>query len=235
MDSVYAQAVRFSGSSTTNELFQKAVIEQKLNKRIADNIRETDKTISGLESPKELIRWAYEKEKGTVSEPLSFGSKYIVAVLTEVKEKGTAPLEFVKEQVMAKVVKEKKAEQFSKEMNDALAAGATIEAVAAKLKLNVEQAQNINFGSNALPNSGNEPAVTGAISGLKAKSISKPLVGNSGVFVVYVDAVTPAPEQKDFKAQQLSEMSQFQPRVDYEMNEALKENANITEHIVRFY
>jgi hypothetical protein len=65
--------------------------------------------------------------------------------------------------------------------------------------------------------------------------MSKPVKGKEGVFLVYADAVIPAPEQKDLKAQQSMEMSQMAPRVDYEVFDALKENANITEHIVRFF
>jgi peptidyl-prolyl cis-trans isomerase D len=232
---VYAEANKFAGTNTTNELFQKAVVDQKLNKRIADNIKESDRSISGLDNPKTLIRWAYENKKGTVSEPLEFGSKYIVAVLTDVKEKGIAPMEDVKDALAEKVIRQKKADMFSKEFSDAMAGGADINAVASKLKLAVEQAPNVNFNTAAIPGSTNEPAVMGVISTLKAKAMSKPVTGREGVFLVFVDAVTEAPAQKDYKAQQTMEISQMQPRVDYEVFDALKENANITEHIVRFF
>lgn len=235
MHEVFNLATQFAGNNTTNELFQKAVIDQKLNKRIADNIKESDKTIAGLENPKQLIRWAYENEKGTVSVPMDFGTKYIVAVLTDVKEKGIAPIENVKDALTEKVIKEKKAEMFSKEFNDAAVGAATIDAVATKLKLAVEQAQNVNFNTTAIPGSANEPVVVGAVAAMKAKTMSKPLTGREGVFLVYVETVTPATEQKDFKAQQSMEIQQIQPRVDYEVYEALKQSANITEHLVMFY
>jgi peptidyl-prolyl cis-trans isomerase D len=232
---VYSEANKFAGTYNTNELFQKAVAEQKLNKRSPEPIKESDRTIPGLEDPKLLIRWAFEKEKGAVSEPMEFGSKYIVATLVDVKEKGVAKMEEVKDKLTEKVVLEKKAEMFIKEFNDAMAAGATIDAVAAKLKLPIEQAPNVNFNTAAIPGSANEPAVMGVVSTLKAKTMSKPVKGREGVFLVFADAVVPAPEQKDMKAQQTMEMSQLAPRVDYEVFDALKENANITEHIVRFF
>jgi peptidyl-prolyl cis-trans isomerase D len=235
MQDVFTLANQFAGNNTTNELFQKAVIDQKLNKRIADNIKESDKTIAGLENPKTLVRWAYENKKGTVSEPMDFGSKYIVAVITDVKEKGIAPIEDVKEALTEKVIKEKKAEMFTKEMNDAMAGGASIDAVASKLKVPVEQAQNVNFNTTAIPGSANEPVVAGTVSAMKEKTMSKPLAGREGVFLVYVETVTKAAEQKDFKTQQSMEIQQLQPRVDYEVYDALKQTANITEHLVKFY
>jgi len=53
--------------------------------------------------------------------------------------------------------------------------------------------------------------------------------------VVYVDSKTDAPAQKDYKAQQSSQVAQMAQRVDYEVYDALKQNANVTEHLVRFY
>ncbi len=235
MQGIFLQASEFAGKNTTYDLFEKAVVENKLNKRIADNIKESDKNIPGLESARPLVRWAYENKKGTVSEPKEFGNKYIVAVITDVKEKGFADLEQVKEEVTAKVIKEKKAELFANEMKAAMSTGTSIDALAAKLKLGVSNVANINFNSGALQGATNEAAVIGAITVQKVNTLSQPLKGKEGVFVVYVDSLAAAPALPDYKQQQMQAMSQFQPRVDYEVYDALKTNANITEHLFKFY
>ena len=235
LQAIFVKASEFAGKNNTNELFQKAVVDEKMTKRVAENIKENDKTISGVESPRPLIRWAYDNKKGKVSEPMQFGNKYIVADLVDIKEKGIATLESVKDDVKLKVIKEKKAEMFTKELNAAIAAGTQIDALASKLNLNLGQAQNINFNSTAIPGSGNQPSVIGTVSALKAKTISKPIVGKDGVFVVSVESKTDAPAQKDYKTQQTAAIAQLQPRVDYEVYDALKLNANIVEHLVRFY
>ncbi|MDP1744169.1 MAG: SurA N-terminal domain-containing protein [Bacteroidota bacterium] len=235
MQAAFLKASEFAGKNNTDELFQKAVVENKLNKRVVESIKENDKTIAGIESPRPLIRWAYENKKGTVSEPLEFGNKFVVAVLSDIKEKGVAPFDQVKEDLTAKVIKEKKAEMFVSEFNTALGAGTPIDALATKMKLNLEQAKQINFNTTSIPGAGNQPALIGAVSALKAKATSKPLVGKDGVYVVYVEAVTEAPVQKDFKAQQEAALMQLQPRVDYEVYDALKTNANITERLFTFY
>lgn len=235
MQAAFLKASEFAGKNNTDELFQKAVVENKLNKRVVESIKENDKTIAGIESPRPLIRWAYENKKGTVSEPLEFGNKFVVAVLSDIKEKGVAPIDQVKEDLTSKVIKEKKAEMFVSEFNTALGAGTPIDALATKMKLNLEQAKQINFNTTSIPGAGNQPAVTGAVSALKAKATSKPLVGKDGVYVVYVEAVAEAPAQKDYKAQQAAALMQLQPRVDYEVYDALKTNANITERLFTFY
>ena len=75
----------------------------------------------------------------------------------------------------------------------------------------------------------------GAVSALKAKSLSKPITGKEGVVVVFVDTKTDAPAQKDYKSQQTQELTQLGSRVDYEVYDALKKNANVEEHLVKFY
>lgn len=235
LQAVFVKASEFAGKNKTNDLFQKAVVEDKLNKRVVDNIKENDKTIAGVESPRQLIRWAYDNKKGTVSEPLQFGNKYIVAALTDIREKGVATLEQVKDEVKQKAIKEKKAELFANDLNTAMAGGIQIDALATKLNLHVEQASNINFNTNAIPGLGNQPAVIGAVTALKAKTISKPIVGKDGVFIVSVESRNDAAAQKDYKAQQTAAIAQLQPRVDYEVYDALKLNANIVDHLVKFY
>jgi peptidyl-prolyl cis-trans isomerase D len=230
----YRKASEFASKNNTNDLFQAAVISEKLNKRIADNIKEGEKNIAGLENPGELVRWAYDAKKGDVSAPIDFGNKIVVAVLADVREKGIAPLEQVRDQVVAKVIQQKKAEMFSKEFEAALAGGAAIDAVGAKMKLPVETAENVNFNTNAIPGSSSEPKVMGVVSALKAKTMSKPIAGKEGVFLVFVESVTPAAEQKDYKAQQTASQMQIAPRADYEPYEALKEKAEISEHLSRF-
>lgn len=234
MQAIYTQANEFAGNNTTEELFQKAVTDQKLNKRIAENIRENDRNIAGIESPRPLIKWIYENKKGTVSEPQQYGDKYIVALITEVREKGIAPLELVKEEVKTKVIKQKKAEQFVKEFEASLAGNTTVDALATKLSIPLLEAKAINFSTNALPNSSNEPEVIGIITAQKAQTTTKPLIGNDGVYVVNILSKTDAPVQKDYDTQQKSAITEAQARVDYEVYNALKENANIKEHFIKF-
>jgi peptidyl-prolyl cis-trans isomerase D len=231
---LFVQASEFAGKNTTEELFQNAVVADKLNKRIADNIKENDRNIPGIDSPRELIRWVYDNKKGTVSEPKEFGDKFIVAVITEVREKGIAPEEQVKEDLTTKVIKQKKGEQLSKELEAALAGTATIDALATKLNLPLQQAQGVNFSTNALPGSSNEPVVIGLVTAQKAQTMSKPIIGKQGVYVAYVTSRKEAPAQKDYIAQQKGAMVELQGTVDNGVYDALKENANIQEHFVKF-
>jgi peptidyl-prolyl cis-trans isomerase D len=78
----------------------------------AKNIRPNATTVPGLTNADAVVSWAYGAELGEVSTPLLVGTDYIVAVLTEVKERGVPTFENIYDQVKAEVIKEKKAEKF---------------------------------------------------------------------------------------------------------------------------
>src|SRR6202008_5032661 len=68
----YKLASDFSGKNRTAEDFAKGVDAGKMNKRIAENIKENDKNLPGLEGAKDLVRWMYKSKKGEVSPVFEF-------------------------------------------------------------------------------------------------------------------------------------------------------------------
>lgn len=228
------KASEFAGKYNTDEQFAKGLEEQKLVPRIADNIRESDKQIPGLEEPKELIRWVYAANQGDVSPVFQFGNRFVVARLTDVKEKGTAPYEQVKEDVTMKARQEKKAQQFLKEFNDYLAGSKTAQDLAAKMKLTAEQAKELLFNSYSVPGLGKEDAMCGAITALKQNVASPALKGTNAVYVVWVTEKKDKPAGTDVKATRNSTNMALASRVDYEGFEAMKTLADIEDHKARF-
>lgn len=233
MQAYYQKASDFASKNNTSELFNKAVETENMNKRIADNVKEGDRTIPGLEEPRALVRWMYESEKGAVSEPFEFGNKFVVAHLTGIKEKGIAPLEEVKDQATEGAIRAKKAEKFTNELTAAMAGTTNIDEIAKKVNETAVEASDITFSMQMIPGVGNEGAVIGTVAGLKANDLSKPIQGNTGVFVVSVKNVEEATLPKDLKDQKKKSGTNTAMRVDYEVFEALKENANIVDNRAR--
>ncbi|MBN8702443.1 MAG: peptidylprolyl isomerase [Bacteroidetes bacterium] len=231
----YRKANEFGGKYNTPELFEKGIAENKLDKRIADNIKENDKTISGLDSPRELIRWMYEADQGNISSVFELGTKYIVAHLVEVKEKGILPLELVQEQVKQGAIQDKKAEQFIEKFNTVLAQEKSIENIAIKMEEQVLQAENIKFTLNSLPGLGREGKFIGSVASLKPKTISQPIKGKAGVYVLVVDEVKEPAAITDYKGIKNKMIGSVTGRVDYEVFEALKSNVDIVDNRSKFY
>lgn len=234
-DSIFAKANQFAGANTTAALFDSAVVKQGLNKRIADNVKETDRRLPGIEQPRELIRWAYGAKVGEVSKAFNAGEKYVVAKLTEVKEKGVLPMEAVKEQVKAGAIKAKKAEMLFDKATKMGSGATSIEDVAAKLQKTAQIATNVSFASNYNASLGNEQEILGKIFTAKAGTLSKPVKGNSGVFVFVVDAFNEPPALTDAKAARLQLEKAKAQRADYETGNAVKEKMEIVDNRGKYF
>ena len=190
----------FASRNGDQKTFEKTVQEKGFNKRIADNIRPMDFVLPGLGSAREMVNWAYKANKGDVSPVFTMEDKFVVAVLTGVRNAGTAPLDEVRPQVEAEVKKTKKAEQIMEKLKEP----ATLEAAASATNQPVLTAEGIGFASPFIPSIGFEPRVTGAAfnKGWGTAKVSAPIQGNGGVFVVKVNAYVPAAQPATDYAQQ---------------------------------
>lgn len=231
----FSKANEFASRNTNGELFKKAVAEQGLNMRTAENIKPSDKFIAGLESPRALIQWAYNAKQGEVSKPYDLGNRFVIAHLAEVKEKGIASLEQVEELVKGKVRTEKKAKMFTDQLNEAMKSATSIDEIAAKVNNTVKTANNITFASGFVENLGMEPAFVGAVYGAQKEKITGPVKGTQGVSVLLVDNMTEPPATVDFQSTKTQMQQQLQQRASFEVFNALKEKADITDNRARFY
>ena len=232
-DAAYNKANEFASRNTTGEAFDSAIVKQGLNKRIADNIRENDKTIAGLDQPRELIRWAYTANKGDVSKIFTFGDKYVMAHLVDTKEKGILPLEEVKDQVTIEARKIKKAQMLLDKFN--AAGSGNVDAIAQKLNITATDADNVNFANTYIPGIGNEPTMIGVIFATKAGATTKAIKGDNSVAVINVKSFTTPAATTDYSVNLKQLLDQRKSRSEYEIFNSLKEKANIEDNRSRFY
>ncbi len=233
--SVFEKATKFASDNSTMDAFYKSVDAQKLNKLLAPNVQKSAYQLPGLQSAREIVKWAYEAKLGDVSSPFSFGSTYVVATLSGVKEKGTMSVEDAKQQLEMQVRKEKKGEQISAQIAAAMALNTTLEALGTKLNQPVKNSSNVSFGNAYSENLGFEPKVVGTVFNLKEKELSKPVAGEQGVYVVQVQTIAkpqPIADYNQFKQQLLQTI---QPRLQYGYNDALKKAITIEDYRNTFF
>jgi peptidyl-prolyl cis-trans isomerase D len=229
----YGQADDFARGVKSVETFDALVAEKGLDKRLAPNLKANDRTIAGLESPREVIRWAFEAEKGEISKVFEIGNTFVVAILTAVRDDEHTPIEDIREELEAEVRKEKKAEKFIQEF--AAAKATDIQALADQQSLPVEIKENVLFASSAIPGLGREPEVIGTSSVLAPGKLSAPIKGQQGVFVIVVDSRGSAPALENAVMSASSLNANFSGRVDYEVFEALKKKADVKDNRAKFY
>lgn len=228
----YSEAASFAGKYNTSEAFDKGAEELKLSKRILDNIHEGDNYLPGLENSKEFSNWVYKSNKGDVSPVFIFKNKYIVAKLTHIKNKGILPLDEVKEDVIAKVIRDKKAEKILQEFKSQNTSDITT--LANNLKISTQKQDKLVFTAYNVFGIGREDALIGTAYALPVNTLSSPTKGENGVFVVIKTDEKMNNTNNDIPNIQKQNNQMISSRAEYEVYNALKEKANIEDHRGRF-
>lgn len=223
--SVFAKANQFAGEHNTGDLFDKGVEKEKLTKRLADNIRDGEYQVAGLDNPKELVKWAYSATKGDVS-LFNFTDRFIVAKLSSIKNKGTLPLEEVKDEVAFRVKQQKKGELILKEFNEKAANAATLADASKLLGREIVNQETMDFGPGMVDMFGHDNIMVGTAFGSPKGKLVKPFVGETGVYMMVRNGERKEPTS-EFNAQMQELSQQITGRADYEVFNVLKEKANI--------
>ncbi|MFT3949619.1 MAG: peptidylprolyl isomerase [Agriterribacter sp.] len=224
-DAASAAATKFASESRTEKAFDDAVAKNKFNKRIADNVKEMDYQVAGLPASRSFVKWIYESKPGTVSDPISVGDQYVVAVITGEKQAGVQSAATAKLAVEPILRNRKKAEILRQKFGKYTA----IDDAAKNAGQQVQVTDSIRFSDNFKPGFGNELIVIGAAfnKGYEANP-SQPLTGTTGVYVVKVRNIGALPnDAANVEEQRKAALMQMKQTMGYGLMEALKEAAKI--------
>jgi len=232
VNTVYTEASSFAGKNANEKDFEAAA--EKQNKRVAD-LKENDENVPGMDNPKELIRWAYTAKQGDISSVFDVGkNRYVVAHLMQITPAGTIPFEQVKDIVKQKAMMHKKAEKIIADTKSAMQGAGNITALGQKLNNPATKLQRLSFGMYGIPGIGKEDMILGTMVALKPNTVSQPLEGQQGVYIIQVDSMYTNGAQ-DFKIVQQQQQQVQQNRAQYDLYEALKKSAGFVSHFGRFY
>lgn len=242
INKLYNDARTFANDINTLADFDAAVTANNQTKRIA-NLGKNDATIPGIENAREIIRQAYladkpgyilkDKEKSPIFET---GDKFTVAVLTNIQQEGIASLASVTPMIRTELIRKKKGEIISKELESAISGSQSLLSVAQKANAQVLDATDISFSSFQIPGAGIEPKLISEVVTLQENQISKPIIGNQGVYVVVVNSKTVdtvTPEQIEMVKRSLQQ--QNMTKIYYQTLPALIKKAGVTDARYKFY
>ncbi len=219
-----AAATKFSGNSRTLKAFEDNVTKDKLNKRVAENVRDMDYSVAGMPS-RQVVKWIYDNNVGTVSEPFDMKDKYVVFAITNDLPEGVQPASVARTMVEPILRNQKKAAEILKKTGNA----ATLEAISAANGQSVGMADSVKFADPFIKNLGSEPRAIGASfnKNNQAKA-SGPIEGTNGVFWVKVNSIGALPNAMANSEQQRKALeAQLRQYANFSTTDALKKAANI--------
>ncbi|MES2651630.1 MAG: SurA N-terminal domain-containing protein [Bacteroidota bacterium] len=234
-DAAYRKATAFLNEVKANN-FSDLAKKNGYVVSVADKVAPSQGYAPGLDNPRQLIRAAYDADKGEVlSEVFTMDNGFVVAHLTNIQPKGQLALADVKPQIESAVRTMKKGKMLTEKLNKALAGSTSIDQVAQKLGQPVTPLQNIVFANPVIPGVAQENKLVGAVFGSSVGKLSKAIEGGAGVYAFVVDGfANPAPLANTFKQKQ-SMIDGIAQRSLGSAFQALQDKAEIKDNRVKFY
>jgi peptidyl-prolyl cis-trans isomerase D len=190
-DAVRAEAEEFLSGKTELEVLKTAAQDAGLNVSISEPLTVGAFRIGELGSGqdiRDIVCWAFGSEVGEVSgfvytstDPnFYYESHYVLVGVENVLPEGRAPVEAVREQITPLVRNELKGRKLAESMS-----GMELTAAADQYDVPVDTLSSVNLTLRSLPQGiGAEPAVVAAASTGTTGQVSRPIVGNRGVYLV---------------------------------------------------
>jgi len=186
------EATKFSGTSRNQKDFDANLEKLKASghvKAFAQDIAPGASQIQGLGVSRGFVRNIYQAKLGEVLQPERVGDNYVVAVVTEINEKGTQSAAKARLGVEPILRNKKKAEILAKKVGTVTTLEAAASALGGKP---IESADSLRITGTSSPLVAGEPKVIGAAfnPANKGKVVNQVIAGNSGIYVIRVDNVT---------------------------------------------
>lgn len=227
---IYEQATKFEMEAASKD-FATLAKQMKLTVAPSAKLKPMDESFGTIQNQRQIVKWAFADDTNTNDvkrfEIPNVG--HVIAKLKKVTPKGVMSAEEARPMVENILKNKKKAEKIKAKLN-----GSSLASLASANKVTVMNALDLTLGNPALPGAGFEPKVVGTAFASKVGQVSKPIEGNSGVYVVVTKAVTKAPAIKDFKEQVTQLSAQAKGNAGRIMT-ALRNEADIEDNRADFY
>ena len=238
----YDRVMTFIGKNRKLEQLRKSVeATEGLEIELSASLQKNDFQVGALgtgQGARDMVRWAFNAKAGEVSPETYtfqdaesyFTNKYVVAALRSIQKSGLPSVENIKDEIEGLVMNKKKGELIQSRIKST-----DLEAIAAQFNTTVDTARSVTFASSFVPNIGAEPALIGEVFLLEAGQTTKPVVGQSGVYVAKVldkPALTPADNIPQLRR---SIALPVRNQVTNQLIQAMKKNAEIDDYRSKFY
>lgn len=227
---IYEQATKFEMEAASKD-FATLAKQMKFTVAPSAKLKPMDESFGTIQNQRQIVKWAFADDTNTNDvkrfEIPNVG--HVIAKLKKVTPKGVMSAEEARPMVENILKNKKKAEKIKAKLN-----GSSLASLATANKVTVMNAVDLTLSNPALPGAGFEPKVVGTAFASKVGQVSKPIEGNSGVYVVVTKAVTKAPAIKDFK-EQVSQLSAQAKGNAGRIMTALRNEADIEDNRADFY
>lgn len=163
------------------------------------------------------------KAGDVVTAPIKDGNRYVIAMLTAVKDKGIPTLEAIEPTLRRDLMNKLKADRLMAKFK-----GNNIQDIAKNANADVQKAE-ITFGNPSIMGGGYEPKIVGKLfgAGVRDGELTMPLVGESGVYQILVEKTIAEPATVNYDEDKANMSRQSVNQIQSEARRALREKSEV--------
>ena len=227
---LYNQAKQFIVANNNADSLHQAAFAQGLSLVPVYSLNENADKVNELKNSRAIVRWAFEAKTGQVSDVFECGNQFVVAALTEVNDGEYRSFESVRPELIITATNQKKANYIINQLKGVT----TLEAAAELFGTEIKSAEALTLASYRLGAAGVEPAVIGKALALEANTISAPVQGNNGVYLLTVGEKKVAEGELN-AAQEISNLNmRTMYTIPYQAINLLQEEVEVVDNRARF-
>lgn len=227
---LYNEAKQFVVAHNNADSLHQAAVAQELNLTPAYALTENTDKINDLKNSRAIVRWVFEAKDGQVSDVFECGDQFVVAAIKEINDGEYRSFESVRPELFFTALSDKKAEYIINQLNGVT----TLEAAAELFGTEVKSADDVSLSAYRLGAAGMEPAVVGAALALETNTVSAPVKGENGVYMVSVSEKKVAEGELDaaLEIQQLNMRTAYS--LPYQAISLMEQEAKVVDNRARF-
>lgn len=232
-NSLYNEVNQCLANSTDLEKFETNATEKGYQLLIDKSLTPSDYSLGTVRDARQVIKWAFNNKKGSVSEIFEIDNKFIAAAVVNIYPRGYASLEQVEPVLREELLSEKKSQII---IDDLKAKNLTsIDAYAQAMNSAIDTAKYVTFNTRRITGIGEEPALCGLVPYAAENQVSSPVKGANGVYVFSVLSKTASDKPFDAKTEQANIDNMTTYRIPYQTMEVLRRKADVIDNRIAFF
>ena len=230
---IYNELNQFVSKNNSMDALKDNAKEAGYNIITGASVTAADQLLGSVKNSRPVIRWAFQNEKGSISEIFECGDKFVVAAIEATVDEGYRPVDMVSASLRAELAAKKKGDKIAQELT---AKNLTsVEAYAEAMSSSVDSVKFVNFGTRRIAGIGIEPNLNAMVAMSPVDKVSAPVKGNNGVYVFKV--VARNKDNKEYnEAEQIRALDATNAyRIGFMAIQSLVKDAEVIDNRIRFY
>ena len=230
---IYNELNQFISTNNTIAKIDENAKEAGYNVVSDVTVTAADQLVGTIKNSRQVVRWAFQHEKGNISEIFECDDKFVIAAIQSELEEGYRPVDMVAPALKAELIAQKKGEQIVADLKAKNLS--SVEAYAEAMHASVDSVKFVNFGTRRISGIGVEPKLNAEIALAEVNQVSAPVAGNNGVYVFKAYAKNKENKTYNEEDQIRSLDATNAYRFQYMAIQSLVNKAEVEDNRVRFY